>query len=124
MAISVTLPNGAHKHIKFLPRSGGSVYYSSDESEQMALESHRSFGKAFKLMAEPAAAPMSAASVAKKAAAQAVSAEKKVSEIKVSDLAAAKDYLCDRFGLSRTKLRSQKAIEDAAKENGIVFIGI
>ena len=36
----------------------------------------------------------------------------------------AKDFLADKFGVSRTALRSTKAILDKAEELGITFIGI
>ena len=45
-------------------------------------------------------------------------------QVKVSDLAAAKDYLADKFGISRTALRSQKAILEHAAANGIEFEGL
>lgn len=44
--------------------------------------------------------------------------------VKVSDLAAAKDYLADTFGISRTALRSKKAIVESGEANGIVFEGL
>ncbi|MCM1079086.1 MAG: hypothetical protein NC344_05595 [Bacteroidales bacterium] len=44
--------------------------------------------------------------------------------IKVTDLAAAKDYLADTFGISRTILRSKKAIVESGEANGIVFEGL
>ena len=45
-------------------------------------------------------------------------------KVSVSDLAAAKDFLADTFGISRTSLRSEKAILDAAKEHHIEFEGL
>ena len=48
----------------------------------------------------------------------------KVRTVKVSDIAAAKDYLADTFGLSRTSLRSEKSILEAAKAQGIEFEGL
>lgn len=44
--------------------------------------------------------------------------------IVVSDPDAAKAYLAEHFGISRTKLKSIKAIKGAATTNGIVFEGI
>ena len=43
-------------------------------------------------------------------------------QVTVSDLAAAKDYLADKFGISRTTLRSKKAIVEQAAANGIEFV--
>ena len=44
--------------------------------------------------------------------------------IVVSDPDAAKAYLAEHFGISRTKIKSLKAIKEAAAANGIVFEGI
>ena len=51
-------------------------------------------------------------------------AEKTLKKVKVSDLAAAKDYLADTFGISRTALRSMKAITEQAAAHGIEFEGL
>ena len=45
-------------------------------------------------------------------------------KVKVSDLAAAKDYLADTFGISRTALRSMKTITEQAAAHGIEFEGL
>lgn len=45
-------------------------------------------------------------------------------KVTVSDLAAAKDYLADKFDISRTVLRSKKAIVEQAAANGIEFEGL
>lgn len=45
-------------------------------------------------------------------------------QIHIDNLDDAKEYLCDHFGLSRTKLRSKKAITEAASANGVAFVGI
>ena len=41
--------------------------------------------------------------------------------VDVASLDDAKAYLVDNFGISRTKLRSKKQIEEAAAANGVVF---
>lgn len=45
-------------------------------------------------------------------------------QVTISDLAAAKDYLADKFGISRTTLRSKKAIIEQAASHGIEFDGL
>lgn len=45
-------------------------------------------------------------------------------KVKVSDIASAKDYLADTFGISRTSMRSTKAIMEQAAANGIEFEGL
>lgn len=47
-----------------------------------------------------------------------------LTQVTVTDFEDARDYLSDKFGISRTKIRSQKAVIEAAKAHGIVFIGL
>ena len=47
-----------------------------------------------------------------------------LTKVPVTCLDDAKDYLSEKFGISRTKIRSKKAIDEAAAENGIEFVGI
>ena len=47
-----------------------------------------------------------------------------VCKVKVSDIAAAKDYLADKFGISRTSMRSTQAILEQAAAHGIEFEGL
>ena len=47
-----------------------------------------------------------------------------VCKVKMSDIAAAKDYLADKFGISRTSMRSTKAILEQAAAHGIEFEGL
>ena len=47
-----------------------------------------------------------------------------VCKVKVSDIATAKDYLADKFGISRTSMRSTKAILEQAAAHGIEFEGL
>lgn len=47
-----------------------------------------------------------------------------LTQVTVSDLASAKDYLADKFDISRTSLRSKKAIVEQAAAHGIEFVGL
>lgn len=47
-----------------------------------------------------------------------------LTKVNVTDFEDARDYLSDKFGISRTKIRSQKAVKQAAEANGIVFVGL
>ena len=116
MAINVVLPkSGKGMHVSFTPiTGGGSVYITSNEDIQKALERHSRFGKLFKIDVnykeeEP---------VVEEAAAV---EEPRAKVMKMASLDDAKAYLADNFGISRTKLRSKKQIEDAAAANGIEF---
>lgn len=51
-------------------------------------------------------------------------ADNGLKKIVVSDPDAAKSYLAEHFGYSRTKIKTLKAIKEAAAANGIVFEGI
>lgn len=56
--------------------------------------------------------------------AEAEECENGLRTIVVTDPDAAKSYLAEHFGYSRTKIKTLKAIKDAATANGIVFEGI
>ena len=116
VAINVVLPkSGKGMHVSFTPiTGGGSVYITNNEDIQKALERHSRFGKLFKIdinykEEEP---------VVEEAAAV---EEPRAKVMKMASLDDAKAYLADNFGISRTKLRSKKQIEDAAAANGIEF---
>lgn len=47
-----------------------------------------------------------------------------LTQVTVSDLASAKDYLADKFDISRTSLRSKKTIVEQAAAHGIEFVGL
>ncbi len=47
-----------------------------------------------------------------------------IEEVVVTDLDDAKEYLAEKCGVPRTKLRSEEGIKKAAQEVGIVFSGI
>lgn len=47
-----------------------------------------------------------------------------LTQVTVSDLASAKDYLADKFDISRTSLRSKKTIVKQAAAHGIEFVGL
>lgn len=50
--------------------------------------------------------------------------ESTLRKVEVSDIATAKDYLAEKFGVSRTSMRSAKAIVEHAKTQGIEFVGL
>lgn len=47
-----------------------------------------------------------------------------LTKVNVTDFEDARDYLSDKFGISRSKIRSQKAVKEVAEANGIVFVGL
>lgn len=117
--ICVIKPNGDRVRISFDALTGGGSQYSTDdEGIQYGLEHHAGFRKIFRLdetvVDERPQSPVSQTEVE----------EPKVLSVNVSNLDDAKEYLVEKFGLSRTKLRSKAAIVAAAEENGIEFTGI
>ena len=115
VSINIKTQNG-YSHINFSAlTAGGSIFYTDDEEIQKGIESHPRYGKLFKFSKELLPKEESAEEMPKS------KAEKGVSKIKVTDLNEAKDYLCEQYGVSRTKLRSKQSIEAAAAERGIQF---
>lgn len=118
ISINVILSDKKNLHISFTPSSDGtSTYTTKDASVQAAIEKHYRFGKLFRLERvederKPKEKPVQAAPV------------KKNEEISVPDLSVAKDILADRFGISRTLLRTKDAIMEHAAAHGVVFTGI
>lgn len=124
VSINVVLPNKENMHISFIPMSdGSSTYETANDDIQKAIERHYNFGKLFRL-----------ASVSDKyidvepsdqsnepTPGEEISTQNKV---QVTDISDAKDYIADKYGVSRTTLRSTKAILDKATELGIEFVGL
>lgn len=123
ISINVVLKSKKSMHIAFTAQSDGSSVYTTDNPDvQYALEHHYKYGKLFKLVSTESEADIKA----KKEAEEAAANEKKdeIRKVSVSDLAAAKDFLADTFGISRTSLRSEKAIREAAEQHNIEFEGL
>lgn len=123
ISINVVLKSKKSMHIAFTAQSDGSSVYTTDNPDvQYALEHHYKYGKLFKLVSTESEEDIKA----KKEAEEAAANEKKdeIRKVSVSDLAAAKDFLADTFGISRTSLRSEKAIMEAAKAHNIEFEGL
>lgn len=142
ISISV-LVNGKGLHLSFTPVSGGgSIYTVEDEKIQCAIEKHHNFGKLFKLRSE-----QKVEKVEKKVKGKIAKAEDGAgaesgsegtegigrsevpesdgkSQITVSCPDDAKDYLADKFGISRTSMKTVKAIKAIAESKNIEFIGI
>jgi len=126
VAICAIFADGARKHISFTPKTGGgSVYYSNDSREQAAIESHPKCGRLFKVESidEPVVEKTPVAAFEAEPAVEEANTQEKP-EIYVADLNEAKDYLCEKYGFSRTKLRSKASILEGAAAKGIVFVGI
>lgn len=139
ISISV-LVNGKGLHLSFIPVSGGgSVYTVEDEKIQCAIEKHHNFGKLFKLRSEQIVEKVEKKLKGKTAKAEVETGAEGSSEgndgaetpgndgksqITISCPDDAKDYLADKFGISRTAMKTVKAIKAIAESKNIEFIGI
>lgn len=119
VSLSVKMTENKYAHISFTPLTGGgSVYYTSDEKVQQALEQHPKYGKLYKEdLLYKQIMQVVATPVAKKK-------KEEATEVHVSCLDDAKDYLSEKFGISRTKMRSAEGIKNIAASNNVVFIGL
>lgn len=118
VCLNVVLRGGKNKHVSFVPLSGGGSVYTTDDAEtQQALERHYKYGRLFRVVdIAPASEPVAEENPPGE------TEEKQLQSVQVSDYDAAKDYLADHFGLTRTSLRSQRAIEAAAAQHGVKFV--
>ncbi len=121
ISVSVLLKSGKSLHVSFTPLSNGtSVFSTSDEDVQRALEAHYRYGTLFReVKVVPAAVPQAVkpATVEKKP-------EDDLKHVTVSDWGMAKEWLADNMGISRTQLRGKVAILAAAAQNNVVFDGL
>ena len=117
ISINVHTPNKKNVHIAFRPYSAnkGSVFKTDDRDIQIAIERHYNFGKLFFLKEEYEV-------VATPHEEEIENGNKMVIEVKVNSMQEAKDYLADKYGISRTALRNPKSIEAEADKYGIKFI--
>jgi hypothetical protein len=142
VSLSVLLENGNSLHVSFDGLTGGgSVFYTDNEELQTALANHPKFGRLFKeveivvptkvtkpkaVVKKTAASAEGCEAVVDTAEDTAEEAEEETvatgKEVHVSCWEDAKNHLADTYGISRTKLRSQKSITEAAEANGIVFV--
>lgn len=133
LSLSVNI-SGGRRRICFDALSGtGSMYMTSNENIQTALENHPYFGKHFRLFSSvevnEKGEDINKIDVLKNAvaegnAAPAESGGAKSNVIKVSGPDDAASFLIENYNVSRTKLRTLDQIKKAAEEKGIKFEGI
>lgn len=113
------------KRVSFHGKStGGSVYYTRDEDEQRGIEAHPWFGGLIRLE-ETVDEAKEAAEEKRRTEAKAKKAKEESRIVKeVSSLAEAKDYLADKTGVSRTKMRDKASILQIAAEHNIELKGL
>ena len=115
LSFSVNMKNG-QRRIVFEPQSHGtSVYSTRNTEEQNAMEKHHWFKDKFWILE---------AVDEKKAAAEAKKKESEKNTHYVEDLQDAKDYLAEKFGVSRSKMKTKDEILAVAKEKGVELEGL
>lgn len=124
--ISLTIKVGTGlKHISFTPKSlGSSLYMTRDTKEQKGLESHPWFGEKYFVRDSVDEKKQEEEKKKLVEAAAKASEENSVITHHVDSLTEAKDYLADKFGISRTLLKGKDDILNYAKENNVVLEGI
>lgn len=138
VSINVVLTNKKNLHISFTPLSNGSSTFTTDNEQIIeAIERHYNYGKLFKLYSSQDESKHNPKknrendeqisdeeSEKQPNESETVDDTQDVKKVKVSDLASAKDYLADTFGISRTVLRGMKSITEQAAAHGIEFEGL
>ena len=124
ISINVVLPKNVNRHVVFSPMTGNSsVFYTNDGELQKAIEKHRHYGVLFSEDKNyERELERQAQQTNKPEEAEAEASKYKV--VKVSDADAAKSYLAENFGISRTKMKTIAQIQEAALSCGIEFEGI
>ena len=126
--VAITVKTGSfYRRVSFMPLSNGkSCYETESKSLQDAIENHGFFKSGvINLADEPAPAKNAEAVMDAPEVTDAPDdgqTEAELKKIVVAGQSDAVDYLTEKFGISRSKLRSQKAIADAGKEHGVEFM--
>lgn len=123
LAFSVKMEGGMRRIVFDGQSLGTSVYSTRDEKEQKAMEAHPWYNDKFWIDSEVDEKKLEA-EAKKKAAAKAkkVADEKKTHT--VEDLADAKDWLADEYGVSRSKMKTKEDILAIAKEHDVELVGL
>lgn len=117
--------DGRPVSIDFMPVSAyvgsktgrGSIFVTSDEKMQEAIESSKLFGRRIRLMKSEEIAEKNELEEEKKE-------EKQYKIVKVSCPSDAKDYLMDEYNIERKNVSTIKKIKECAEALGIMFDGI
>ena len=130
--VAITVKTGKfNRRVSFMPLSNGKSYYETESKAlQKAIEGH-SFFKSRMIIETPLAEgsvqnPKSTSDPEEGENAPALETNDEnaaeLTQIVVAGQSDAVDYLTEKFGISRSKLRSQKAIAEVGKEYGVEFV--
>ena len=143
ISIKVLLDNGKTVRVAFTPRTmGSSVFMTDDEELQKAIEGHKEFGKLFVCKNAGKVITATASQSTKQQPvdegkqpvnegqhptdggqddAPSEDGEPTTKIVPVGSVQEAKDYLADKFDITRSSIKSRAAIEAAALSVGVVF---
>lgn len=122
-SMSIILPNGKNKFIRFDSLSNGKSMYSTDNKDIMAgIESSRRFKEGGIIITQDTEPKEGEKKETKPAAAPAGKLVTEFKEVRVASWEDAKNYLVDECGINSKKIRTQSQITAAAQANGIHFI--
>lgn len=123
VAFTVSVGN-KRKRVSFISKSGneGSVYFTSDPKLQEGIEKHPWYGDKVTLRETVDEKALAEEEEKKKAAHDDDGGETLVHHVDSPN--EAKDYLADKFGISRSKMKTLSSILAVAKECGVVLEGL
>lgn len=136
ISIKVLLDNGKTVRVAFTPRTmGSSVFMTDDEELQKAIEGHKEFGKLFVCKNAGKVITATASQSTKQQPVDegqhptdggqddvpSEDGEPTTKIVPVGSVQEAKDYLADKFDITRSSIKSRAAIEAAALSVGVVF---
>lgn len=123
VAFTVSVGN-KRKRVSFISKSGneGSVYFTSDPKLQEGIEKHPWYGDKVTLREAVDEKALAEEEEKKKAAHDDDGGETLVHHVDSPN--EAKDYLADKFGISRSKMKTLSSILAVAKECGVVLEGL
>ena len=127
--VAITVKTGKfNRRVSFMPLSNGKSYYETESKAlQKAIEEHSFFkSRMIRTKEEPTPSPSLKGEVKtdNPDVLDNLDAPEtgKLKQIVVAGQSDAVDYLTEKFGISRSKLRSQKAIAEVGKEYGVEFV--
>ena len=121
LCINVRISDG-YKHVAFIPHTlGGSSLTTDDPQLQSAIEQHRLFGSFITVEVLRENKAMASQSLSGSGDAKAGTNTDTPEVVTVNTLSDAKDYVANRWGVSRTKFHNREEIERFATEHGVII---
>ena len=120
LCFGVTLSDGNRVRVVFTPLTGGgTIFYTDDNELAEALERHPYFGDLFEKENTTTSEESSEESVAPEGGVDSsVGGVSPVSFVHEED---AKEYIANKYGVSRTRLKTRASIEKVASELGMTI---